>query len=183
MNKKILIAISVLVIAFSVAIWQYAPLFRDYIRTLPVSRASVERTFRNNQNAINTVKTYLVEHDYADINIFFFDDGWISMVRGTPADITDASVARHLNSLGRRGFTYIGRHGNLVAFNRWEYGEGRSGLVFSINGTTPGYFDLNPTMLHPIIIDALNVSGWYYYEENHFIWRYNRATVGINGNQ
>lgn len=141
-----------------------------FIKLTPLSIGDMEGDFNKNRANILLVMEYICTINYDAVTINSTDEAKILYAYsengiGGKIQIDNIRVVNALQTLFDNGYDVIGKTANTyVYFQRWSDLDCGSGIVYSIDGSSPKLEML--TKLEP-----LSDENWYYYEEDYNEWR------------
>lgn len=141
----------------------------------PVSKKYMERDFNKCKADIVLVTEFLASSIYDSVYIPDFDESGMVFVGLDEGDVhidnTEiyAAIDRLIN---RCGYQVICKTENAVYFQRWSNKDNGRGIICSLNDCIPDETSLS-FLTH---IEALEESGWYYYEEDFSEWEKNHKS-------
>ncbi|MCL2284976.1 MAG: hypothetical protein FWC32_01265 [Firmicutes bacterium] len=168
-RKKMVLIIGT--IAAIVLIIALAPVF-IFMYRMGTPWQGIRRTetdFLRNKERIIIVRDYLIISDYESITICPTREPgtmFVGLEHGH-LQISNPEVVEAVASLFNNGYQVIRKSANAVILQRWSGFDAGRGVVYSIDGQTPGESALSFLTR----IEPLSIEGWYYYEDDFNEWR------------
>ena len=131
----------------------------------------MERQFQRNKEELTIVRDFIFSLDFESVSIWnpFRDEAsemFVGLEYGR-IPINDEKALRAIRVLFRRGFRSIEKRDNGISFLRWATLDHGRGIVYSIDGETPG-----EAAIHFLTeIEPLSEKGWYFYIDDFNQWR------------
>ena len=135
----------------------------------PPDKEKMEKCFQQDRDDLNVIADYLsnLEYSYVSIDESNVESG--VMFTGAYTfyqKIDDKTVLKSLKRLlNNKNYTAIGKNGNTVFFEKWNFLQKERGIAVSVNKKEP------PSVEFLIKSEPLSEIGWYYYEADYEEYR------------
>lgn len=163
----VLIILAVLALLY-ILFWGTAALIIGGAFRPAIGTERMERIFVEDYELLVIVRDYFKNSEHETIFLHKTTESEARSLQGNRIELEGIEAVEAISALWGRGYSAIGKRGNVIHFQRWANRHNGRGIAYSIDGSEPTDADLQfLTRAEP-----LSVPGWYYYEENVREWRF-----------
>ena len=172
--KKFLYPLLIFITCFVILILLLLVLL-DFISPTPPTLNQMTEYFNADREKIQIIIDYFIENDFDWIsigrndvrNIGSTSFGILNGIEIGNIVVENEEVVKSILFLFQQGYQRLDKSRGTIRFQRWSTLDAGSGMVYSINGTTPNE-NIFPFLIK---LEPLNENRWYFYIDDFNEWR------------